>query len=58
MAVENVKLEIETCTGDSAVGVITLNRPAVHNAVDEAVKLLARDLDPRLDRGLLLDLRG
>lgn len=36
MPVDQAKLDIETCAGGTAVGVITLNRPEVHNAVDEA----------------------
>ena len=59
MPTDQVKLEIETCAGDSLLGVVTLNRPAVHNAVDGATmgrleSILDRvEADPRV-RALIL----
>ncbi len=47
MPVDQAKLDIETGVGGSAIGVITLNRPAVHNSVDEATMA---QLESILDR--------
>jgi enoyl-CoA hydratase/carnithine racemase len=47
MPIDQATLDVETSTGDSLLGVITLNRPVVHNAVDEAT--MAR-LESILDR--------